>query len=284
MTLLAGLGAVLVGYVDIGGRRYQMMRGRVRRTATLSVILEVLLLAGFTLPTTPAFAISGGRPVQDVNAYPYVGLLTLPTADSGKYQLCTSVLVAPAWVLTAKHCFTDHGYNSAVGPISITLKKVGPADPGIQRDARELVLGNGFDLALLRVDPVIEIQSIELVSGSEKNLYKNGTVAKAIGWGGNPGATVAEPGTLNEGAQKIAVQVYSQAQVVSGYNYLMKATPYAGSVAEGDSGGPLISETVNSGRIRHVLIGIVSQGNRSNDGVYTKVESTYVWITNRISR
>jgi secreted trypsin-like serine protease len=261
-----------------------MMRGRVRGAATLSAIFGVLLLSLFTLTAIPASAVIGGRAVQDVNTYPYVGLLTLPHASDSYYELCTSVLVAPTWVLTAKHCLSDGGYNPARGPIRITLMKVGPAGQGIQRNAQEYVLGDGFDLALLRVDPIAEIQPIELVNRSEKNLYKNGTVAISVGWGGNPGSTVAEPGTLNEGNQKVTDQVYSQAQFLTGYNYLMNTTPYFGSTTKGDSGGPLISETVNSGQIRHILIGIASQGNKSNDGVYTKVGSTYVWITNTINR
>ena len=135
-------------------------------------------------------------------------------------------LIAPTWVLTAKHCLMTHGYNLARGPISIKLNKISSSDVGVaQRDVRGVVLGDGFDLALLRVDPVTEIPPVELVSPDSEELYENGTVATAVGWGGNQGNTLEDPGTLNEGTQEVADQVYSLAQLLSGYNYLMQTTP-----------------------------------------------------------
>lgn len=263
------------------------MNDRLQRRSAPAIV-GVLLLAGLLLPTSPAFAVEGGRAVQETNAYPYVGMLTVPRADSDTlYELCTAVLVSPTWVLTAKHCIARHGYNIARAPISIKLSKINSLDIGvIQRDARELVFGADFDLALFRVDPITEIQPVELVNQDEDELYENGTVATAIGWGGNRDNTLEYPGTLNEGTQEVEDQTYSLAQLYSGYNYLMKTTPNNGDgkVHNGDSGGPLIVETAGFGPPRRVLIGIVSQGDSSGGGAYTKIGSTYSWITQTMGR
>lgn len=261
------------------------MKDRLRRRIAPAVV-GVLLLAGLLLPTSPAFAVEGGRAVRDVNVYPSVGLLTVPRADSETlYELCTAVLVSPTWVLTARHCLARYGYYNARVPISVKLGKVGSSDVGvIQRDARELVFGHDFDLALIRVDPITEIRPIELVNQDEKELYKNGTVATAVGWGGNRENTFEYPGTLNEGTQEVEDQTYSLAQLYSGYNHLMKTTPINGDgkVHDGDSGGPLIVQTSGAGPARRVLIGIVSQGDDSGGGAYTKVGSTYAWIAQTV--
>lgn len=253
-----------------------------------SAVVGALLLAGFLLPTSPVFAVDDGRAVRDVNAYPYVGLLTVPRADSETlYELCTAVLVSPTWVLTARHCLARYGYYSARAPISVKLSKVSSSDVGvIQREARELVLGEDFDLALIRVDPITEIQPVELVNQDDEELHKNGTVATAIGWGGNRENSLEHPGTLNEGTQEVEDQTYALAQLYSGYNHLMKTTPSNGDgkVHDGDSGGPLIVETSGPGPARRVLIGIVSQGDNKGGGAYTKVGSTYAWITQAIGR
>lgn len=227
--------------------------------------------------------------MRDVGAYPYVGLLTVPRGDSDiLYELCTSVLVSPTWVLTAKHCLATHGYNSERAPISIELNKVNSSDVGVvQRDARELVPGDDVDLVLLRVDPVTEIQPIELVSQDESALYESGTVATAVGWGGNRDNTFEDPGTLNEGTQSVEDETYWLAQIISGFDHLMQTTPNNGDgrISSGDSGGPLIVETAESGQVRQVLIGVLSQGDDgTDDGIYTKIGSTYDWIVQTIGR
>jgi secreted trypsin-like serine protease len=194
------------------------------------------------------------------------------------------VLVAPTWVLTASHCFTTNGYDPTRGPVSVKLKKVSGSDDGVvQRNGIGLVLGDGFDLALIRVDAVTDIQPIEIVSRDRQSLYKNGTVAVSVGWGGNDGATVADPGVLTEGAQTIYDQVGSMAQFETHFNYLMMTSSYWGDTAEGDSGGPLISETFDGDQIRHVLVGIDSQGSSNGDTAYTKVGSCHTWISNTIA-
>jgi secreted trypsin-like serine protease len=281
----------------------------------------VLLMAGATLlgAVTPALAIADGNPVTSPNPYPYVGFVITPQAEVNRFYVCTSTLVDQEWVLTAKHCITTPGYNTSTGraPISVKLNYTRASDGNVvQRDVRQYVLGDGFDLALLRIDPVTNIVPLKLATRDDKASYKNGTEAIAVGWGGNPNMTIADPGSLRLGEQIIRDQIYSQAQLASGYNYLLKTVPdmvtpssCSGQqpqdppsasippeqqpyfqcepvrtvMASGDSGGPLIGKKTVDGVDQPLLIGVASQGNYSGDGVYTKVGSTIVWITEKMN-
>jgi secreted trypsin-like serine protease len=287
----------------------------------LGRIPVVLLMVGAALlgADTPALAVDGGNPVTSPNPYPYVGFVITPDAEANKFYVCTSTLVNQEWVLTAKHCITTPGYNTSTGraPISVKLNYTRASDGNVvHRDVRQFVLGDGFDLALLRIDSVSNIVPIKLATRDDKASYKNGIEAVAVGWGGNLDMTIADPGSLRVGEQIIWDQIYSQAQFVTGYNYLLKTVPgmvtpssCSGQqpqgppsasipperqpyfqceptrtvMAGGDSGGPLIGKKTVAEVDQPLLIGVASQGNYSDDGVYTKVGSTIVWITEKIN-
>jgi V8-like Glu-specific endopeptidase len=204
-----------------------------------------------------------------------VGKILVPFSPTNQ-ELCTIILIRADVGLTAKHCFTEHGYDSAYGNITMRFDSIYAATGGQVRIAEEVKLASGIDLAVVHFKSTTGISLIPLVQRNQGALWKNGTVSLASGWGGNPSI-------LQVGSMKIKDQVYSSAQRLTGYNYLMKAESYYGNVSSGDSGGPLINERFVDGRVVHTLVGVLSQKSRLGAAAYTKVASTLPWITSTLN-
>ncbi|MER5371829.1 trypsin-like serine protease [Streptomyces sp. NPDC002553] len=201
----------------------------------------------------------------------------VPYYDGSNTEACTVSLIRSDVGLTAAHCFKDHGYDLNKRPVKLRFGSNLADSGGETRIATSVLLGNGFDLALVRFPSVTGVRPVQLVAADQKDLWRNGTVGLAAGWGGT--ATEHLASHLQAGALKIEDQVYSLAQTISGYNYLMKASPYSGKTAPGDSGGPLVNEHFVNGATVHTLVGVLSQGSKLDASAYTKVGSTLPWIT-----
>jgi Trypsin len=157
------------------------------------------------------------------------------------------------------------------------------ATGGQVREADEVVRADGFDLALIHFPSVSGIRPLPMADRKGSSaLYKNGTVGLAVGWGRTASGKPATQ--LQEGAMKVEDQVYTFAQTMPRYDYLMKASPYRGKIAGGDSGGPLINEHVVNGVVTHTVIGVVSQGSKSDAAAYTKVGSVQPWIRQYLNK
>ncbi len=246
-------------------------------SASLRFTTLFALLAAWIIGTgtSPASAIEGGWPVA--NGYlPYVGRILIPYSSTAS-ELCTVILIRPDVGLTAKHCF-NHGYNPAFGAITMRFGSTHSTEGGQVRTATglDVKLGSNFDLALVHFQSTTGIGTIPLVQSNQKDLWKNGTVTLVSGWGSNSPI-------LQAANMKIKDQVYSSAQILSGYNYLMKAEPYRGNVTPGDSGGPMIAEHSVNGQVVDTLVGVLSQKSRGGAAAYTKVGSTLPWINSTLS-
>ncbi|MGC0338346.1 V8-like Glu-specific endopeptidase [Streptomyces sp. SLBN-8D4] len=245
---------------------------RLHRRAALCMLFAACITAG--TGTSPAGAIEGGWPVANGDL-PYVGRILIPYSSTTS-ELCTVILIRPDVGITAKHCFKDHGYNPAFGAIAMRFGSTSSTEGGQVRTAVDLRLGSNFDLALVHFQSTTAIATLPLARSDQKGLWKNGTVTLASGWGSN------SP-TLQAANMKIKDQVYSSAQALSGYNYLMKAESYRGNVTPGDSGGPLINEQSINGQVVETLVGVLSQKSRGGAAAYTKVGSTLPWITSNLN-
>ena len=167
----------LILVVPWTGRAPGMSAGRklARLTLVLAVIMALLGSTG-----AQAAAIENGAPVAAPNTYPQVGLVLVPF-DDGHFEMCTSTLVAPTWVLTAAHCLQTPGYDASRGPITVKLNMIDGSDPNaVTRETTSGVIADGFDLALLHVDPVTDIVPMALATPDNKPSYEKGTIATAI--------------------------------------------------------------------------------------------------------
>lgn len=273
------------------------------RLGVLFATLCVLVLARFAIAApAPELTIVGGAPVPDPNPYRYqVAIGTYDAAAGIWSSYCGGSLIAPAWVLSAAHCFVDELGKPI--PASSVQVAIGVRDllfvaPEDVRDAAYLILHPAYDpisaandLALIALSvPVTDPGLLVPLSTSDRDavLTTAGTTAIVTGWGSLVGYAPGEaseplfPSVLHA----VALPLVDQAVCAVVYPELAETQLCAGFAAggsdacQGDSGGPLVVSD-NAGGI--VQVGIVSYGNGcaapDNYGVYTRVSAYTPWIT-----
>lgn len=258
-------------------------------------------------------AIYGGTDAPE-GSYPWVAHLYVGDVSDPRNTLCGGSLIAPRLVLTAGHCLptvVDHKRDSVTTASEDELSDyrvlLGRTDLGGSGGEIHKVVAfhtryewgvetvpNGAlrhtadDIAVLELDSPSSIQPVRLATQADAPLYAGGSVARVIGWGTMPGATL--PSHL----QQVDVPVWSDAwcsDVVARPQYavVMYDPPHeicAGNAGHdscaGDSGGPLFVFDANGAPLE---IGTVDYGAFTPDcgdatypGVYEEVASFRDWI------
>jgi len=218
-----------------------------------ALILILAISAG-----DPAFAISNGLAVSDDDPIQAVTVSVYGDNDD-----CTGVKVAPAFVLTARHCIIDNTTRIAFrnGALYKVIGRFSPAPTPAKITADR-------DLALLKIDGLVPGPVAELADDAATPL--NGSVAWISGLGGRPITQKRNP------LRKLVVTISNRNY--SSFVIAIKAA-HGGAVCDGDSGGPGYTE--QNGRI--VIWGIDNGSLRGNskcasNEAYFKVSSEYNWI------
>lgn len=222
--------------------------------ALLAVLVVLALPAG-------AHAIVGGQPATQ--PYPHMAQLRV----DGDF-LCGASLVRASWVLTAAHCVVDdEGAPLAAGRFTVVLGRQRLSAPGgIEHAVAEVrphpdYAGNGYDLALLRLEQRSGLAPIAIAGPEQRSTWAPGVAATVTGWGATNSG-----GEASDELREVQVTIRTDDECASSSASLLGYEPAtqlcAGEPAggrdscQGDSGGPL---TVPAGAAT-VLAGVVSSG------------------------
>ncbi|WP_030421735.1 trypsin-like serine protease [Streptomyces sp. SCSIO 75703] len=231
---------------------------RMSRVVSVFVAAVVSVLALFTPAAVAAPVPPGGAGPEPIigGGYASSGPWAARLYSNGQ-ETCSATIIAPVWVLTAKHCVSGGGLSFRIG--SLDQYSGGTVASGVQ------VYTHSADLALVRLD--------RSVPGTYASLGQPGTVrvgqsVQVYGWG----ATSRCGSEINCQSRYLKV---ADVTVTSGC-----ADAYGGSAicayrgngitAGGDSGGPMMAGGVQ--------VGVASTSDRQTTTAYTNVTAYRSWI------
>ncbi|MFF1461595.1 S1 family peptidase [Streptomyces sp. NPDC058330] len=226
--------------------------------AVSAAAVTVLALLSPTASATEAAPAPAGQAVRPIIGGGYAQ--SAPWAArllSNGSETCSSTLIAPTWILTAKHCVTSGGLSFRIG--SLDQYSGGTVANGVQ------TYTHGADLALVRLD--------RSVQGTYARLGQPGTVrvgqnVQVYGWGAT--SQCGSEATCQSRYLKVAdVTVTSGCTDAYGGSAIC-ARRGNGITAGGDSGGPMMAGGVQ--------VGVASTSDRQTTTAYTNVTAYRSWI------
>ncbi|MEU3661317.1 trypsin-like serine protease [Streptomyces sp. NPDC032940] len=177
---------------------------------------------------------------------------------SGGAETCTSTIIAPTWILTAKHCVGGGGLAFRIG--SLDQHSGGTVANGVQTTTHP-----SADLALVRLDRSVSASYARL---GQPGTVRVGQTVQVYGWG----ATSRCGSEINCQSPYLKV---ANVSVTNGcydayYGSAICARPVDGITAGGDSGGPMMAGGVQ--------VGVASTSDRQTTTAYTNVTAYRSWI------
>ncbi len=176
-------------------------------------------------------------------------------------QNCTATIIAPTYILTAKHCVSSSGtYTFRIGSLDQTSGGTMATGVAITRHSTA-------DLAIVRLDRSVSATYSPLGTSTDVAV---GQTVQVYGWG----ATCTNQPEINCQSRYLK---YANVRVTS-----VSCRDYTGGVAVcaqridgitagGDSGGPMFA----SGR----QVGVASTSDRSTRTAYTNITRYRSWIS-----
>ncbi|MGA4847230.1 S1 family peptidase [Streptomyces sp. G5(2025)] len=233
--------------------------------ALAATALAVLGLA----PTAAAQSASGARTEAPVVAsidgpQPIIGggyASNAPWAArlfSNGRQTCSASIIAPTWILTAKHCVSGGGLSFRIGSLDQT-------SGGTMANGVSVYNHSGSDLSLVKLDRSVAGTYARL--GNPGSVSVNQTV-QVYGWG----ATSQCGSEINCQSRllKVANVVVTGGCRDAYQGQAICARRGDGITAGGDSGGPMMANGVQ--------VGVASTSDRQTTTAYTNVTAYRSWI------
>ncbi|KAA2260974.1 trypsin-like serine protease [Solihabitans fulvus] len=219
-----------------------------------------------------ALAVFGAAPAASAQVSPHI--IDGQQASSGPWaarlfvngqQECSATIIAPQWVLTARHCVQSSGtYTFHIGSLDQTA--------GESATAVEIDQSPDVDLALAKLDHEVQATYAPLGDSSAVNV---GDTVQLYGWG----ATCTDRPEIQCQSRylKYANVQVSDTGCDSGLGGLsICVTRIDGIAAGGDSGGPMFATSPVDGQ--QYQVGVASTSDRSSYSAYANVTQYRDWI------
>ncbi|MEU2655658.1 trypsin-like serine protease [Streptomyces sp. NPDC007325] len=172
-------------------------------------------------------------------------------------ETCSATIIAPTWILTAKHCVTGGGLSFRIG--SLDQHSGGTVANGVQTHT------HGSDLALVRLDRSVTATYARL---GQPGSVSVGQSVQVYGWGAT--SQCGSEATCQSRYLKVA-NVTVTGGCRDAYNgSAICARRGNGITAGGDSGGPMMANGVQ--------VGVASTSDRQTTTAYTNVTAYRSWI------
>jgi hypothetical protein len=229
------------------------------RLARLATVLgSILTVLSVAVPGAPAQAARQDDPVtpriiggEFVASAPWAAALYY----DGYGFYCSGTIIAPRWVVTARHCITA-GY-----PMSVRVGNVRHAS-GTPARVQRVVNASRADIALLNLDRAVSTSYAPLATadppvGARNDIYGWGTI--------EPG----EDAPMSARLKRASVQVTSTTAGDAYGGRAIRSRVGSGGPGYGDSGGPQL--------YRGRLVGVCSTGDYVHQQ-YASVSANRSWI------
>ncbi|MFF3554188.1 S1 family peptidase [Streptomyces tsukubensis] len=173
-------------------------------------------------------------------------------------QTCSATIIAPTWILTARHCVSGGGLSFRIGSLDQTSGGTVANASGVYNHASS-------DLSLVKLDRSVSATYSRLGQPGSVSVNQN---VQVYGWG----ATSQCGSEINCQSQFLKVaRVVVTGGCRDAYNgSAICARRGDGITAGGDSGGPMMANGIQ--------VGVASTSDRQTTTAYTNVTAYRPWI------
>ncbi|MFD5310939.1 S1 family peptidase [Streptomyces ardesiacus] len=224
--------------------------------ALVAALLSALALAPTASAVEPRPGDGGPQPITG-GGYAQNAPWAARLFSNGQ-QTCTSTIISPTWILTAKHCVSG-------GNLAFRIGSLDQGSGGTVANGVQTVTSASADLALVRLDRSVSATYAPL---GQPGTVRVGQTVQVYGWG----ATSRCGSEINCQSPylKVANVSVTQGCYDAYYGQAICARPVDGITAGGDSGGPMMAGGVQ--------VGVASTSDRQSTTAYTNVTAYRSWI------